>query len=54
MPQVIYVADDEKNIRQLIAAFLTQEGFQVQTFPTGDALLSACEERLPTWWCWTL
>ena len=47
MPQVIYVADDEKNIRQLIAAFLTQEGFQVQTFPTGDALLSACEERLP-------
>ena len=25
MPQIIYLADDEKNIRDLIAAFLTQE-----------------------------
>ena len=37
MPQIIYLADDEKNIRDLIAAFLTQEGFTVQTFETGDA-----------------
>lgn len=47
MPQVIYVADDEKNIRELIAAFLTQEGFQVRTFSSGDALLAACEDALP-------
>ena len=47
MPQVIYVADDEKNIRELIAAFLTQEGFQVRTFSRGDALLAACEDALP-------
>ena len=47
MPQVIYVADDEKNIRELIAAFLTQEGFQVRTFSSGDFLLAACGEALP-------
>ena len=34
MPQKIYLADDEKNIRDLIAAFLSQEGFEVKTFET--------------------
>ena len=47
MPQIIYLADDEKNIRDLIAAFLTQEGFTVQTFETGDALLAASSAQLP-------
>ncbi|MCR4892350.1 MAG: response regulator transcription factor [Lachnospiraceae bacterium] len=47
MSQTIYVADDEKNIRELIAAFLTKEGFLVETFPNGDALLEACEHTIP-------
>lgn len=47
MAQKIYVADDEKNIRDLIAAFLSQEGFEVKTFESGDALLSACNASLP-------
>ena len=47
MPQRIFLADDEKNIRDLIAAFLSQEGFEVQTFESGDALLSACNTSLP-------
>lgn len=47
MAQTIYLADDEKNIRNLISAFLTQEGFLVQTFADGDSLLSACETNLP-------
>lgn len=47
MPQTIYVADDEKNIRELIAAFLTQEGFLVRTFPSGDALLEGCKQAAP-------
>lgn len=47
MPQTIFVADDEKNIRDLIAAFLSQEGFEVKTFENGDALLSACNAALP-------
>lgn len=47
MLQTIYLADDEKNIRTLISAFLSQEGFHVQTFETGDALLAACKIHLP-------
>ncbi len=47
MPQMIYVADDEKNIRELIAAFLTQKGYVVRTFSGGDELPAACEKGLP-------
>lgn len=47
MPQKVYLADDEKNIRDLIAAFLSQEGFEVKTFESGDALLAACNVGLP-------
>lgn len=47
MKQVVYVADDERNIRELEAAFLLQEGFEVHAFATGDELLAACGERQP-------
>lgn len=47
MPQTIYFADDEKNIRNLIYTFLTQEGFAVNTFESGDALVEACEKAMP-------
>lgn len=47
MPQSVYLADDEKNIRDLIALFLSQEGFSVQTFSDGDSLLAACRRSLP-------
>lgn len=45
--QTIYLADDEKNIRDLIVAFLAQEGFAATAFANGDALLEACERALP-------
>ena len=35
----IYIADDEKNIRELIAAFLRNAGFDVMLFENGDLLL---------------
>lgn len=38
MNQLIYLADDEANIRQLIKGFLEKEGYDVVTFDTGDAL----------------
>ncbi|WP_317854063.1 response regulator transcription factor [Chakrabartyella piscis] len=41
--QTIYVADDEKSIRDIISGFLKNSGYIVETFPTGDALLSAFE-----------
>lgn len=45
MTKTIYVADDEKNIRQLICGFLINEGFQVCAFETGDDLLKAFLEK---------
>lgn len=47
MQQTIYLADDEKNIRDLITSFLTREGFAVQAFPDGDALYLACRQQKP-------
>lgn len=47
MPQTVYLADDEKNIRDLITAFLSQEGFSVRAFSSGDDLLTACRQSLP-------
>ncbi len=35
----VYVADDEKNIRELIATFLREQGLEVEIFETGDQLL---------------
>ena len=47
MNERIYIADDEKNIRELIAAFLTQEGYAISDFPDGDALMAACTNKKP-------
>jgi len=41
MKKTIYIADDEKNIRELISLFLINEGFEVETFSSGDELLAA-------------
>ena len=39
MPK-IYIADDEKNIRELIRSFLVNDGFEVKAFENGDDLLA--------------
>ncbi|MDP3388282.1 MAG: response regulator transcription factor [Eubacteriales bacterium] len=39
MGQSIYIADDEKNIRELINSFLSNEGYTVTAFENGDDLL---------------
>lgn len=40
MEKIIYIADDDSNIRNLIKSFLEREGFIVIGFETGDLLLS--------------
>jgi DNA-binding response OmpR family regulator len=45
MPKLIYVADDDKNIRDLIAGFLRNDGFDAEVFENGDALLGAFAVR---------
>ena len=41
MPKLIYIAEDEKNIRHLIHTFLEKEGYTVRTFENGDLLYDA-------------
>ena len=43
MKQLIYIADDENNIRNLLKTFLESDGYAVKAFETGDDLL--CEFR---------
>ena len=41
MKQLIYIAEDEKNIRETLQRFLENDGYEVCAFETGDALLGA-------------
>ena len=43
--QLIYIAEDEKNIRETLRSFLENDGYEVCAFETGDALLSAFSKR---------
>lgn len=45
MNKSIYIADDEKHIRELISSFLSNEGFQVTVFESGDDLLKCFKEH---------
>ena len=38
---LIYYADDEQEIREIVSAFLKNDGYQVRAFETGDLLLEA-------------
>ena len=44
MNKLIYIAEDEKNIRHLIQSFLKKDGYQVKAFETGDELFTAFQE----------
>jgi DNA-binding response OmpR family regulator len=45
MQKLIYIADDEKNIRNLVKAFLEKEGYQAEAFENGDLLLEAFNRK---------
>lgn len=47
MTKIIYFADDEKNIRDLVVPFLEHDGFIVRAFETGDLLLEAYKNQKP-------
>lgn len=44
MSKLIYIADDDANIRKLIEGFLTREGYVVEAFPDGEQLLKRFKE----------
>lgn len=43
--KLIYAADDEKNIRNLIQSFLESEGYLVEVFENGDLLFEAFNRK---------
>ena len=45
MNELIYVADDETNIREAIKTFLEKENYRVQSFENGDLLFNAFKEK---------
>ncbi len=45
MNQLIYAADDEPDILDVMREFLENAEFSVRTFPTGDALFAAFQEH---------
>ncbi|MGB3151872.1 MAG: response regulator, partial [Maribacter sp.] len=45
--KLIYIADDEKNIRLLIKSFLENAGYMVRLFENGDLLYQAFEKQVP-------
>ena len=44
----ILIVDDEARVRDMLADFLRNEGFAVQTAGNGDAALAAIERQRPT------
>ena len=45
MGHSIYLADDEKSIRELLHSFLASDGYTVRSFENGDALLDAFRQE---------
>ncbi len=45
MKDLIYIAEDEKNIRDLITSFLEDSGYKAVPFETGDLLFAAFKEK---------
>lgn len=43
--KLIYIADDEIKIQELIKMFLKKEGYEVETFSDGESLLNAFRKR---------
>jgi len=43
--KLIYIADDEDNIRNLVKTFLINDGYNVKDFPNGDLLLEEFDKK---------
>ncbi len=46
-PDRVLVVDDEPMVRDVLARYLTQDGFEVETAPDGEAGLAAFESARP-------
>ncbi len=48
MPDLIYVIEDDENIRELVKMALSAFSFEVETFADAESALDACHKRLPS------
>lgn len=44
---LIYIVDDDKNIRELVSVALKESGFETKEFASGTSLLEAVKQRVP-------
>lgn len=44
---LIYIVDDDKNIRELVSVALKESGFETKEFADGASLLDAVKQRVP-------
>lgn len=47
MNKLIYIADDEENIRHIMQMFLEKEGFQTEGFADAQALSAQMQQKMP-------
>ncbi|MCL2375022.1 MAG: response regulator transcription factor [Firmicutes bacterium] len=45
--QLIYIVEDEQNIRELNSYALEKEGYEIKAFENAEAMMEACEKTLP-------
>ena len=45
--KLIYIVDDEKNIRDLVKAYLNKEGYESRTFSNGRRALDEFNKEVP-------
>ncbi|TCW34593.1 response regulator receiver domain-containing protein [Thermohydrogenium kirishiense] len=47
MPYLIYVVDDDKNIRELVSMYIRKEGYSVKTFDNAEDVLAYFNREKP-------
>ena len=47
MPKMIYVVDDEKDIREIVRSYLEKEGYVVNEYENGEDALAALNSQVP-------
>lgn len=50
MSQMIYVVEDDKNIRDIVEAYLTKEGYELKLFENGEDAWELAQKGQPDMW----
>lgn len=50
MAQTIYVVEDDRNIRDIVQAYLSNEGYELKLLDNGEAAWKLAEQGQPDMW----